>query len=261
MARKYTRDNRGRFASVGATARGGRLKTASGGKRKTQTMSAKSPGLRSGTIAKGGRGVSGSVARSLAAVKKGRQAPAAGAAAPAAKPRLKRTGKVIKKARSLPPATTTNYRQALPPTSANRPRIDRAAAIMQRSISGKIGFQEIKKLRSRAAVAANPYSGMSKAERTKAANNLSKAELQNKKADKSYSVGAKADSIYRNLVGYTSGEGRKKWRRSGQRSTSLGPGTIRGGASRSVRPSNPSQVKAAPSRSRTRLWYESRARR
>lgn len=38
MARKYTRDNRGRFASRGggATARGGRLKTASGGQRATQ---------------------------------------------------------------------------------------------------------------------------------------------------------------------------------------------------------------------------------
>lgn len=37
MARKYTRDNRGRFASVGATARGGRLATAAGNKRATQT--------------------------------------------------------------------------------------------------------------------------------------------------------------------------------------------------------------------------------
>ena len=42
MARKYTRDNRGRFASGGggATARGGRLKTAAGNKRATQTMKA-----------------------------------------------------------------------------------------------------------------------------------------------------------------------------------------------------------------------------
>ena len=42
MARKYSRDNAGRFASggTGATARGGRLKTASGGKRATQTMTA-----------------------------------------------------------------------------------------------------------------------------------------------------------------------------------------------------------------------------
>lgn len=37
MARRYVRDNRGRFASVGATARGGRLRTAAGNKRATQT--------------------------------------------------------------------------------------------------------------------------------------------------------------------------------------------------------------------------------
>jgi len=47
MARRYTRDNRGRFASAGgggATARGGRLRTASGKKRATQTMKAASGG-------------------------------------------------------------------------------------------------------------------------------------------------------------------------------------------------------------------------
>lgn len=49
MARKYVRDNRGRFASVGATGRGGRLKTASGKKRATQTMKA-SGGQRAGAI-------------------------------------------------------------------------------------------------------------------------------------------------------------------------------------------------------------------
>lgn len=39
MARRYSRDNRGRFApaGAGATARGGRLRTASGKKRATQT--------------------------------------------------------------------------------------------------------------------------------------------------------------------------------------------------------------------------------
>ena len=74
MARKYSRDNRGRFASGGggATSRGGRLATASGGKRKTQVMS-KPAGTSapSGTIAKGGNGVRGSVARSMAAVSSG----------------------------------------------------------------------------------------------------------------------------------------------------------------------------------------------
>lgn len=46
MARRYSRDNRGRFTSSGkgATARGGRLRTASGGKRETQTI--KAPAMR-----------------------------------------------------------------------------------------------------------------------------------------------------------------------------------------------------------------------
>ena len=39
MARRYVRDNRGRFATTGATARGGRLATASGNKRATVTGS------------------------------------------------------------------------------------------------------------------------------------------------------------------------------------------------------------------------------
>ena len=53
MARKYTRDNAGRFSSggTGATARGGRLKTASGKKRATQTSRiATAP--KAGTVAK-----------------------------------------------------------------------------------------------------------------------------------------------------------------------------------------------------------------
>jgi len=49
--RRYVRDNRGRFASTGATARGGRLKTASGKKRETQTMKASGGGV-AGTIGK-----------------------------------------------------------------------------------------------------------------------------------------------------------------------------------------------------------------
>ena len=48
--RSYARDNRGRFASTGATARGGRLKTASGNKRARQTMQAE--GGPRGTIGK-----------------------------------------------------------------------------------------------------------------------------------------------------------------------------------------------------------------
>lgn len=51
MARRYSRDNRGRFSSAGATARGGRLATASGNKRATQTakLSGSSP---KGTVGK-----------------------------------------------------------------------------------------------------------------------------------------------------------------------------------------------------------------
>lgn len=50
MARRYVRDNRGRFATTGATARGGRLRTASGNKRKAQTMKAATGEPRRGTI-------------------------------------------------------------------------------------------------------------------------------------------------------------------------------------------------------------------
>ena len=48
MARRYSRDNRGRFASAGtgATARGGRLRTAAGNKRATVTT-------KSGMVAQG----------------------------------------------------------------------------------------------------------------------------------------------------------------------------------------------------------------
>jgi hypothetical protein len=48
--RKYVRDNRGRFATTGATARGGRLKTKSGKKRATQTVKAKTGGKPAGTL-------------------------------------------------------------------------------------------------------------------------------------------------------------------------------------------------------------------
>lgn len=51
MARRYVRDNRGRFSSTGATARGGRLRTAAGNKRATQTTRL-SGGKASGTISK-----------------------------------------------------------------------------------------------------------------------------------------------------------------------------------------------------------------
>jgi hypothetical protein len=57
MARKYARDNRGRFApkGAGATARGGRLKTASGKKRETQKIATLS-GDRMSSVPKGAIG-------------------------------------------------------------------------------------------------------------------------------------------------------------------------------------------------------------
>lgn len=64
MARRYSRDNRGRFSSTGATARGGRLKTAAGNKRSTVTAKA-SGGKPSGTISKKPRGISDSDKQSM----------------------------------------------------------------------------------------------------------------------------------------------------------------------------------------------------
>ena len=72
---RLNRDNTGRISGIGrngATVRGGRLKTAKGNARATQTASMRGAGFRASTIAKGGRGVSGKVARSMAAVRKER---------------------------------------------------------------------------------------------------------------------------------------------------------------------------------------------
>lgn len=52
MGRRYVRDNRGRFASTGATARGGRLRTEAGNKRATQKISVLS-GDRMSSVPKG----------------------------------------------------------------------------------------------------------------------------------------------------------------------------------------------------------------
>jgi hypothetical protein len=75
--RKYVRDSIGRFATTGATARGGRLKTKSGKKRATQTVKAK-------TVSKPAGAIKGKIKRDP------------GAAKPAvAKPKLKRSGEKI----------------------------------------------------------------------------------------------------------------------------------------------------------------------
>lgn len=90
MARRYSRDNRGRFASggssgggggkVGATARGGRLRTAAGNKRATQTT--KAAGAKpSGTVA-------GKVKRNPAAAGKVGKAKAAAPSTKAKSPKF-----------------------------------------------------------------------------------------------------------------------------------------------------------------------------
>jgi hypothetical protein len=94
MARRYARDNRGRFApkGTGATARGGRLKTAGGNKRATQTMKASG--------AKPAGAIKGKVKRDPAAASRVGQS---AAAKPAATTRLKRSG-----AKTRVGATETN---------------------------------------------------------------------------------------------------------------------------------------------------------
>jgi hypothetical protein len=107
VARKYSRDNRGRFASsgTGATARGGRLKTASGGKRATQTMSAKGAG--------GAGVIKGRPARTVAGESVMRKLPKASPAAtpkPTAPKRTQagRTAGTVAKPRGLKPGAVTN---------------------------------------------------------------------------------------------------------------------------------------------------------
>ena len=91
--RRYVRDNRGRFASkgAGATARGGRLKTAGGKKRATQTM--KTSG------AKPAGAIKGKVKRDPAAASRAGQSGAAKPAATARKPIAKTTKSPVNKAK------------------------------------------------------------------------------------------------------------------------------------------------------------------
>ena len=112
MARRYARDNRGRFASkgTGATARGGRLKTAGGSKRQTQTMQS-SAAPRAGAIR-------GKVKRDpTAASRVGQTA--------AAKPKARTSGASFERRRAL----------AAPEAAATRRFNAEAARPMQ--ISGK----------------------------------------------------------------------------------------------------------------------------
>jgi hypothetical protein len=112
MARKYARDSHGRFSSTGATARGGRIKASGGKKRETQTAKIKSGGARANTIAKGGNGIRGSVARSLAAMKTSRAAAAKPAVKSAAKPAAKSSRSNTFAGKAAPNKAKAAYRAA-----------------------------------------------------------------------------------------------------------------------------------------------------
>lgn len=114
MARRYSRDNRGRFASGGggATARGGRLKTAAGNKRKTQTMQAGG--------AKAAGTIKGKVKRDPSAAGKAGKGKAVKPAAPkAAKPAVRR--------KSVGTISEAKAGRIISRLDANRPGLRRAS--------------------------------------------------------------------------------------------------------------------------------------
>lgn len=117
MARKYSRDNRGRFASAGATARGGRLRTAAGNKRATVK----------GKI--GGAVPSGTI-------RPGRRSAKPVAAAPAPKPssgRRRRPTAAESRANGLMPISEIRARQAAANAAADVSRTRRVQSNMTRA--------------------------------------------------------------------------------------------------------------------------------
>jgi hypothetical protein len=112
MARRYSRDNRGRFASggTGATARGGRLKTASGKTRATQTMQAGG--------AKASGAIKGKVKRNPDAA--GKVGKAKAVAKPANKQRKTRQQKAEQTARIQATATKASTNPAVSKSRALR---------------------------------------------------------------------------------------------------------------------------------------------
>lgn len=118
MARKYARDNRGRFASAGATARGGRLKTASGNKRDGQTIQAK--GGPKGTVGKP-KGLKPGAIKSKAT------------AAPAPKPKGRRRPTAAEsRANGLTPISEIRARRAAAGAAADASRTRRVQSNMTR---------------------------------------------------------------------------------------------------------------------------------
>lgn len=131
-ANRLTRDNAGKITSVGgdgATARGGRLRTASGKQRGAVVAKVKG-GAASSTIAKGGRGVRGSVARSVAAVRKDQ---AAAAKPVVAKQQPQASSKKPAKKESKRNISDAKASRIIARIDANRPGLRRASGSDRRS--------------------------------------------------------------------------------------------------------------------------------
>jgi len=173
MARRYARDNRGRFSSTGATARGGRLATASGNKRATQTSKLTKRATPSGAIRKtdvitarvqnaisknvqqknpkAGEGPAARVARAERRIsarqsRPGTTAPKPAAAKPAAKPAPKvdtsLKGVAARRARALVPRTSTYLSQKLNTQSAITRSAANAIYNRQRAVGKQLGLDQ-----------------------------------------------------------------------------------------------------------------------
>jgi hypothetical protein len=138
MARRYARDNRGRFSSTGATARGGRLATASGNKRATVT--ARISGGKSGGKPAGA--IKGKVKRDPGAAGKiGASKPKA-TAKPAPKVDTSLKGVAARRARALAPRTSTYLSQKLNTQSAITRSAANAIYNRQRAVGKQLGLDQ-----------------------------------------------------------------------------------------------------------------------
>lgn len=120
MARSYARDNRGRFSSTGATARGGRLRTAAGNKRATQTTKL-SGGKPAGTVGKS------------KGLKPGAIKPKAAATTPRQSSRRRRPTAEESRAAGLTPISDIRARQAAQNAARDASRTRRVQSNMSRA--------------------------------------------------------------------------------------------------------------------------------
>ena len=179
MARKYTRDNAGRFSSggTGATARGGRLKTASGKKRATQTSRiATAP--KAGTVAKPKGLKPGAVTAKAAQAGRARRSTVV--------PALQGSNKLA--------PLSPQRKQVLGRANA------RATTLADMSNKAK---DELKKAQNKAIPANNQYSDMTPKARKAAITRLAKAEKAVNKINKSSQTAQRARAFAEGLTGAT----------------------------------------------------------